>query len=846
MRRRDACLLLAAAPVAAGDFASSFSATSDQTWLGPDYWANRLQDWRLRNGRMECRFAGDDRNVFLLTHELSARMQPFETRVKLGVLDPGDGRASQGYAAFRVGMRGPFNDYRDTAIYGVGLEAGITAEAQLFIGDLEHSARATPGGTSAELVLSGTPQGQDYALKLSLVDAAGTTRGQVERTVQADWLTGGLALVCSSGPVHKTPDPSVNVVTLSGINRRGRENKGELRAWFQDWKVSGAKVEAHPERAWGPILFAMHTLSRNVLKLTAQMAPVSASAGPVRLEIQEGSRWRAAGESRIDPMARTATFRVPKWDDSRDTRYRVVFRDEKEHTFEGTVRRDPRHKSKVVVGALSCMNDLGFPHTDIRRNLEHHKPDVLLFVGDQIYERSASYGIERLPVERASLDYLRKWYLLGWSYRDLLRDTPAVCMPDDHDVYHGNVWGAGGRHAEGTGQAGQDSGGYLEPAEWVNMVQRTQTSHLPDPFDPTPVEQGIGVYYTDFLYGGVSLAIVEDRKWKSAPKPTIPKAQIINGWAQNPEYKAPRDGDVPGAQLLGPRQMQFLKHWAEDWKGAWMKAMVSQTLFANVATLPPPANNDNVTGKLPILPPGGYAEGEVVVADHDSNGWPQTPRNEALRLVRRALAVHICGDQHLGSTVQYGVDEWNDAAWAVCTPAISNLFPRRWYPPQPGANRKPGAARNMGEYLDGFGNKVTVHAVFNPHTVEEPNPVNQRATGYTMVEFDRQAQSVKLTNWPRWVDASQAGARPCEGWPIVVRPADCGLPRSGWVLSAVERRGDAVVVEVRDAAGEHVYTYRVVEKSFVPPVRAAGKYTVTVRDSAGKVLVRRGEEAHRG
>ncbi len=43
------------------------------------------------------------------------------------------------------------------------------------------------------------------------------------------------------------------------------------------------------------------------------------------------------------------------------------------------------------------------------------------------------------------------------------------------------------------------------------MVQRVQTSHLPDPFDPTPVLQGIGVYYTDLQWGGVSL-----RFWKTA------------------------------------------------------------------------------------------------------------------------------------------------------------------------------------------------------------------------------------------------------------------------------------------------------------------------------------------
>ena len=32
---------------------------------------------------MECVTAGGDRNVFLLTHELSGRAAPFETRVKL-------------------------------------------------------------------------------------------------------------------------------------------------------------------------------------------------------------------------------------------------------------------------------------------------------------------------------------------------------------------------------------------------------------------------------------------------------------------------------------------------------------------------------------------------------------------------------------------------------------------------------------------------------------------------------------------------------------------------------------------------------------------------------------------
>ena len=48
----------------------------------------------------------------------------------------------------------------------------------------------------------------------------------------------------------------------------------------------------------------------------------------------------------------------------------------------------------------------------------------------------------------------------------------------------------------------------------------------------------------------------------------------------------PRRG-VTDAELLGERQMNFLRDWATDWSGgAWMKVVLSQTLFANVATLP--------------------------------------------------------------------------------------------------------------------------------------------------------------------------------------------------------------------------------------------------------------------
>ena len=49
------------------------------------------------------------------------------------------------------------------------------------------------------------------------------------------------------------------------------------------------------------------------------------------------------------------------------------------------------------------------------------------------------------------------------------------------------------------------------------------------------------------------------------------------------------------------------------------------------------------------------------MADMDSDGWPPAARNAAIREMRKAFALHICGDQHLASTIKYGVEAWGDS-----------------------------------------------------------------------------------------------------------------------------------------------------------------------------------------
>ena len=631
---------------AGAQFASAFDRTPDRPWAGPEYWANPLQDWRIAGGALECITAGPARSLILLTRELSDRPAPFTSSIAIAPWQPLADKASSAWVGFRIAARGRFGDYRDDAVYGKGIEAGLRADGSLFIGDSSNAGGgdvATIGRLQIELAESGG----GWQLRLSAHDMQGRERARTLLTV-ADprALRGAIGLVCSDAPCRVAA-----------------------------WQASGQKLDAHDDRAFGPILFTQYTLSRRVMKLTAQMAPVGPSESQeVRLSVRaQGSAvgWREAGRASIDPLARTATFRLTNWDDASDHEYRVSYasRDTKGQTilstFGGTIRRDPRSKARTVVTAFTGNNDLGFPHADVVKHVATFEPDLLIFTGDQIYEPVGGFGVQRSPLDMATLDYLRKWFMYGWEYRDLLRNVPSIALPDDHDVYHGNIWGAGGRDAndivpalvrEGVGvqTQKQDSGGFTMPVDWVNMVQRTQTSHLPDPVDPAPAQRGIGAYFTELVWGGVSYAIVEDRKWKSAPAVMLPDAQIVNGWARNPDWDSSKRGDVKGAELLGARQMRFLERWAGDPDAeVWMKAVVSQTVFANVATLPKGSRADDITTKLPIQPPGGYAPGEAPVQDHDSNGWPQSPRLAALRLMKKAGAVHIAGDQHLGMTIQY-------------------------------------------------------------------------------------------------------------------------------------------------------------------------------------------------
>jgi alkaline phosphatase D len=182
------------------------------------------------------------------------------------------------------------------------------------------------------------------------------------------------------------------------------------------------------------------------------------------------------------------------------------------------------------------------------------------------------------------------------------------------------------------------------------------------------------------LYGGIDFAVLEDRKFKSAPAIVLPNDQIVNGFSQIDNYDATR-ADRNDAVLLGERQLDFIRDWSADWKDAFMKVALSQTIFANVSTYPDSFKTDAGTPRLQPLPLGVIPKDYSLAKDMDSNGWPQSGRNRALDELRKGFAFMLAGDQHLGSVVHHGIESWEDAGISFCVPSVANVWPRRWFRP---------------------------------------------------------------------------------------------------------------------------------------------------------------------
>ena len=161
-----------------------------------------------------------------------------------------------------------------------------------------------------------------------------------------------------------------------------------------------------------------------------------------------------------------------------------------------------------------------------------------------------------------------------------------------------------------------------------------------------------------------------------------------------PDYD-PQALDVPEAELLGERQLKFLRHWAADWHDCDMKAVLSQTIFCRRR---PPARHagqpavrrsrlQRLAADRPQQRPDRDAQG--LRPAHRRRPAPGHDHPSRRQRLERFVLLVLCP-----------VDRQP-------VPALVGAAGAR-------QNREPGMPDYLGEFKDGLGNKITMLAVANP------------------------------------------------------------------------------------------------------------------------------------
>ncbi|MCP4797490.1 MAG: hypothetical protein GY885_15155, partial [Phycisphaeraceae bacterium] len=460
-------------------------------WIGAAWQPSRLQDWRLDDGRL----VNDDSRLPVRTaHVLPLRIDPSDPEtpltISVDVRVVGGGPLEAGaFAGLLFGAGGPDVDPRLTALV-----------QQVPAPDGGMLAVVAGGGTGRLLDFSTEKQGGfSWALpaKTRLEDLEAVPEERVElRQSEVEFRRFTLEMILTPRDglfdvdlSARDGDAIFTVVSARGLDRaridggialvghRGRRKDGI--GWsFADLRLRGTDLDAwldETDHSWGPVLGVTYTLDRNddgihALRLNTLFPPVAASdLGDVELEFEtRDGIWRPIATGRLVDDSFTVAFDVDDVEEYLGRGYRV--RGEMNGSpfeWRGELHAPPVDRP-LRIASLNCVKNVTahsawnrqgvwFPHDELVAGVAAQDPDFLFFAGDQIYEGDLN-GVDRRKIV---LDYHTKYQRWLRSFAELCRDRPCVVIPDDHDVYHGNIWGAGGVLAKASdGLTVQDSGGY--------------------------------------------------------------------------------------------------------------------------------------------------------------------------------------------------------------------------------------------------------------------------------------------------------------------------------------------------------------------------------------------------
>lgn len=753
----------------------------ERRWLGTGFWGNRLQDWSIRQGKLVCTSAR--LRMPKTMHSLQWRSTGANGELQLKTRLTLPKGSNNGFAGLLIGAGQSYLDWQAAALISGTPGTGGGLMATIDFGG-NHALRIRDNNdNSPQLTIA--PVFRD----LKIIQPAQRPKGSPELVLNLEVIpTGTQHSTVRLSSWNKTETRLLSAVELTGVPREQLQgnialvaNGGKLGAEviFEDWWVGGEGMEQHPERGFGPIAGTLYAHSAGKLKVALQLVPqgIHGQKIPqgliVNIEKKDTSgNWKTvASPIAVSSDDYHTLFTVNDWDGHQTASLRACFKDLDGtlYHYPFTVIPEPAAGEQVDIGTFSCFGTMSlyaqrplaapardevligrwtkanvyYPFAETVTRAQQQDADIFFFTGDQYYEnRPTAPDSDPNPLE----DYFYKFLLWHWAFQGITANYPSILQTDDHDVFHGDIFG---EDKIGNTQTDQH-GGYHRSLEFVNMVHKTMTSQNPDTLEPTASPRsGLTNYYTSFEYGDVSFFVLEDRKFKKGAKS--------------------EDADYPET-YLGERQLQHLRNWCETPMPDKRKVLISQTIYAAMSL--------DAKGNLPY--------------DWDVNALYVDERNEIVRMLGEAKAVILSGDQHLSTFSRLGYASHNDKTkpiedaeyfngpYQFVAPPGGNVF-WRWFWPNDELRELAQPESDIsyvGGFRDFFGNPFTMLAVANPerkelqtnmtrirHSVTQEEAAKgathqyrtNKGDGFGMMRFNSKEEIMTVEAWPVYGETQYPG-----------------------------------------------------------------------------------------
>lgn len=731
----------------------------DQPWLGYSFWCNSYLDWKVENNRV---IAFPFRKYRRTAHYSAQQIKRKSGSLKVSVTTGFSKNRNSGYLGLLIGAGSNKLNEKTNLLIHNNLPNSNT---HLFA--IDKKGVISLSDYSADTNIYSHQLDSFIFTNSASVNMEISYKSFADSTLICFQIRNTSNKVFNDTIILKNTSIPLGSIALSYSCEKSFKSFG----WFDDLYIEGNVLEK--AETTGPLLNSFYTITDKNILLTIQLQPFEVSSSDeFELYFNSIKTNNYRTHFKYDKLTHQIRFKISTKKLPTKVNYEIKY------TGKQTIRpfyingkiNTVLPEKEMSIMALNCngfpfmhegeydYNHLWYPYEQIEKGYNKFKPDLVVFLGDQFYESRPSMPITKEPF--CYLDYLYKWNLYCLQFRNITANTPTIILTDDHDVYQGNLWGNGGVSAETINKADlrkyyqgnydtwqQDNGGYFMPKDFVNMAITSQTSHLPKPYKRKT--KGLTNYYTSYQFGDFDFAILEDKKYKSAPVNI--QHQIFNGIPLNDSLTT-QELNNDNFTLLGKKQLKFLNKFVEK-ESDNLKIILTQSAYASLTTI----NQESHPLKdLPATLSGKHK----LNRDMDTNGWPKTGRDKAMSIIGTEPVLFLCGDQHMGSVVEL-FDTLNNGTHFFTIPSISNTWPRTWLPSDSTDSSSP-----LGIHYDGFGNKMNVVAVANP-TIETHSPqnINKKSPGFGIIILNSVEKSAVLHAYPLYFDELNT-IQEYNGWPI--------------------------------------------------------------------------------